>query len=117
MADQRLAGVAALDEEVVFLINYCGWNAINGTARPVGSCKRVEVDVLEAMALNNILGLGFLREMTRESAVLVRGPLKVGAQEPVDGAHELDPEFCHKQAFEAFLDDGVFGEVDEIVHV
>ena len=64
----------------------------NGTARPVGSCKWVEVDVLEAMALHDILSVSFLGEMTRESAVLVRGPLEVGSQEPVDGAHEFDLE-------------------------
>ena len=67
--------------------------------------------------LHDILGVGFLREMTRESAVLVRGPLEVGIQEPVDGAHEFDLEFRRKQVFEAFLDGGVFGEVDKIVHV
>ena len=48
---------------------------------------------------------------------MVRGPLEVGAQEPVDGPHEFNLEFCRKQAFEAFLDGGVFGEVDKIVHV
>ena len=69
------------------------------------------------MALPDILGIGFLREVTRESSVLVSGPLEVGTQEPVDGAHEFDLEFRRKQVFEAFLDGGVFGEVDEIVHV
>ena len=41
----------------------------------------------------------------------------MGAGEPVDGPHELYLEFGRKQTFEAFLDGGFFGEVDETVHV
>ena len=77
----------------------------------------VEVDGLEAVALHNILGVGFLGEEIQEGAVLVGRPLKVGAKEPVDGAHEFDLELGRKQGFEALIDGRVYGEVNEIIHV
>ena len=38
------------------------------------------------------------------------GPFEVGAQEPVDGAHEFDLEFGSKETFKPLLGGGVFGE-------
>ena len=95
-ANQKLVGFPALDEEVVVFIICCGWNAVDGTARPVGRCKRVEVDVLKAMALHGVLSVGFLGEETREGAVLVGRPLKVGTEEPVDCAHKINLDSGHE---------------------
>ena len=58
------------------------------------------------MVLHNILGVGFLREKTQESAVLVGGPFKMGAQELVDSVHKFDFDFGRHEPFEPLLDDG-----------
>ena len=60
------------------------------------------------MALHDVLCVGLLCEETQEGAVLVGGSLEMGAQEPVDGPHELDLELGRKQAFKALLNGGVF---------
>ena len=55
--------------------------------------------------------------MALENAVLVEGPLEVGAKEPVDGDHEFQSEFGGQEAFKALLDLCVLREIDKIVHV
>ena len=69
------------------------------------------------MCLDNVLDVGFLGEVHRQRAVLVRGSLEVRPQEPVDGAHEFDCKFGTEEAFKATLDLWVFREVHKVVNV
>ena len=77
----------------------------------------LKLNILEAMAFDDVLGICFLRQEAREGAVLMGGPFKVCTQEPVDSAHEFDLEFGGQEAFKPLLCGGVFGEVNEVINV
>ena len=58
-------GFPALNKEVVVLVNCYGWNGIDGTARLLESCDRVEVDGMEAMTFHDVLFIGLLEYETQ----------------------------------------------------
>ena len=75
--------------------------------------ERVDVCVCKMVGLDYVLDVHLLGKVDRKRTVRVGWPLKVSAKELVDIAHEFDPEFGCKMAFEMAFDLRVFGEVEK----
>ena len=59
-SEEGLVRFAALEEDLVILVDGCRWFNIDGAYRLVRSCERVGVDLYKAVTLDDVLCVVFL---------------------------------------------------------